>query len=179
MGLVSWFVAASKNWSDGRQNYGELVLKTKILRMLSQNRSERIFISLKMSLKFFLQNIRKISLHRIRLIDTNHTIICNNHIRLFSFRVILYIMSMIPCVCVCVIIGIDLHVKTFEALDQPACIVVWSIKSWSTVKTGSSLAVACWTTDHYHPCSNLGVGRSEGCFVFDYASLPLQVARPI
>jgi len=23
-----------------------------------------------------------------------------------------------------------------------------------------SLAVACWTTDHYHPCSNLGVGLS-------------------
>ena len=41
------------------------------------------------------------------------------------------------------------------------------------------LAVACWTTDHYHPCSNLGVGISEGCFVFDFASLPLEVARPI
>ena len=27
------------------------------------------------------------------------------------------------------------------------------------------LAVACWTTDHYHPCSNTGVGISEGCFV--------------
>ena len=26
------------------------------------------------------------------------------------------------------------------------------------------LAVACWTTDHYHPCSNLGMGISEGCF---------------
>jgi len=41
------------------------------------------------------------------------------------------------------------------------------------------LAVACWTTDHYHPCSNLGVGISEGCFVFDFVSLLLQVARPI
>ena len=41
------------------------------------------------------------------------------------------------------------------------------------------LAVACWTTDHYHPCSNLGVGISEGCFIFDFASLPLEVARPI
>ena len=41
------------------------------------------------------------------------------------------------------------------------------------------LTVACWTTDHYHPCSNLGVGISEGCFIFDYASLPLEVARPI
>ena len=41
------------------------------------------------------------------------------------------------------------------------------------------LAVACWTTDHYHPYSNLGVGISEGCFIFDFASLPLEVARPI
>ena len=30
------------------------------------------------------------------------------------------------------------------------------------------LAVACWTTDHYHPCSNPGVGISEGCFVFHF-----------
>jgi len=41
------------------------------------------------------------------------------------------------------------------------------------------LAVACWTTDHYHPCSNLGLGISEGCFIFDFDSLPLEVARPI
>ena len=41
------------------------------------------------------------------------------------------------------------------------------------------LAVACWTTDHYHPCSNVGVGISEGCFIFDFASLFLEVARPI
>jgi len=33
------------------------------------------------------------------------------------------------------------------------------------------LAVACWTTDHYHPCSNLGMGTSEGCFICDFASL--------
>jgi len=37
------------------------------------------------------------------------------------------------------------------------------------------LAVACWTTNDYHPCSNLGVGISEGCFIFDSASLPLEV----
>ena len=41
------------------------------------------------------------------------------------------------------------------------------------------LAVACWITDRYHPCSNLDVGISEGCFILDFASLPLQVARPI
>ena len=39
------------------------------------------------------------------------------------------------------------------------------------------LAVARWTTDHYHPCSNLGVGISEGCFTTDFASLPLEVAQ--
>ena len=31
--------------------------------------------------------------------------------------------------------------------------------------------VALWITDHYHLSSNLGVGISEGCFVFDFASL--------
>ena len=41
------------------------------------------------------------------------------------------------------------------------------------------LAVVCWTTDHYHPCSNPGVGISEGCFVFHFVSLPLEVTRPI
>ena len=41
------------------------------------------------------------------------------------------------------------------------------------------LAVACWTTDHCHPCLNLSVGLSEGCFIFDFASLHLEVARPI
>ena len=41
------------------------------------------------------------------------------------------------------------------------------------------LAVACWTTDHYHLCSNPGVGISEGCFVFHFVSLPLEGARPI
>ena len=29
------------------------------------------------------------------------------------------------------------------------------------------------------PSSNLGVDISEGCFVLDFASLPLEVARPI
>ena len=31
--------------------------------------------------------------------------------------------------------------------------------------------------DHYHLCSNLGVGIWEGCFIFDFASLPMKVAR--
>jgi len=33
--------------------------------------------------------------------------------------------------------------------------------------------------DHYHLSSNHGVGVSEVCFVFDFASLPVEVARPI
>jgi len=31
----------------------------------------------------------------------------------------------------------------------------------------------------YHMSSNLGMSISEGCFIFDFASLPLEVARPI
>jgi len=34
--------------------------------------------------------------------------------------------------------------------------------------------LARWTAYHYHLSSNLVVGISEGCFVFEYASLPLQ-----
>jgi len=41
------------------------------------------------------------------------------------------------------------------------------------------LTVACWTTDHYHLCSNLGVAISEGCFIFDFDSLPLEVTQPV
>ena len=41
------------------------------------------------------------------------------------------------------------------------------------------LTVACWITDHYHPCSNLGAAISERCFIFDFASLTLVVVRPI
>ena len=41
------------------------------------------------------------------------------------------------------------------------------------------LAVACWTTDHYYPCSYPGMGISEGFFIFDFTSLPLEVAQPI
>ena len=33
------------------------------------------------------------------------------------------------------------------------------------------LVVVCWIIDHYHPSSNLGVGISESCFIFDFASL--------
>jgi len=46
-------------------------------------------------------------------------------------------------------------------------------------KSLCGLTIACWITDFYHPCSNLGMGKSEGCFIFDCASLPLEVAQPI
>ena len=39
--------------------------------------------------------------------------------------------------------------------------------------------VAHWTTDHYHLGSNLDVGIPEGCFMFDFASLTLEVTLPI
>ena len=41
------------------------------------------------------------------------------------------------------------------------------------------LLVARWTTNHNHLSSNLSVDISEGCFIFDFASLPLEIARPI
>ena len=34
---------------------------------------------------------------------------------------------------------------------------------------------SAWTKYHYHPCSKLGVGVSEGCFIFDFVSLSLEV----
>jgi len=61
-------------------------------------------------------------------------------------------------------------------LDYYTCDVQMYIGSPRRLR---GLAIACWTTDHYHPCSNLGVGTSEGCFIFDFASLPLGVARSI
>ena len=39
--------------------------------------------------------------------------------------------------------------------------------------------VARWTIDHYYLSSNLGVDKNEWCFVFDFASLPLDATRPI
>jgi len=36
--------------------------------------------------------------------------------------------------------------------------------------------VARWTIVHYYPSSNLGVVVFEGCFIFDFASLPLVVS---
>ena len=39
--------------------------------------------------------------------------------------------------------------------------------------------VACWTTVHYHLSLNLDVDISEGCFIFDFPSLPLEVGRPM
>jgi len=60
------------------------------------------------------------------------------------------------------------------------------------IENGSSMAAPKWweerlcglagsVLDHrlLPPCSNLGGGISEGCFIFDFASLPLEVPRPI
>ena len=40
------------------------------------------------------------------------------------------------------------------------------------------LVVVYWTTDHYHLCSNLSMGISEDCFIFDFALLPLAFSLP-
>ena len=49
------------------------------------------------------------------------------------------------------------------------------------IQSGSlrGLAVACWTTDHYHPCSNIGVGISEGCFVITLGGRSAHLAYPV
>ena len=39
--------------------------------------------------------------------------------------------------------------------------------------------LACWSTDHYHLCSNLRMGISEGCFISDFTLVPTEVAQPI
>ena len=39
--------------------------------------------------------------------------------------------------------------------------------------TGHTLGCIAIVTDHYHQCLNLGVGISEGCFIFNFTSLPL------
>ena len=56
--------------------------------------------------------------------------------------------------------------------------IVYQI-SMSLKDGDGGIAVACWTTDYYHPCSNVGVGISEGRFICDFAALRLELARPI
>jgi len=41
----------------------------------------------------------------------------------------------------------------------------------------AAATVVCWITDHYQPCSNLGVDISEGCFIFDLTSLALEAIK--
>ena len=66
------------------------------------------------------------------------------------------------------------HVYQWILVMNQISLLPWRI--WGRLR---GLTVACWTTDHYHPCSNPGVAMSEGCFIFDFASLSLEVARPI
>ena len=82
---------------------------------------------------------------------------------------------------VSIYISFSLQVCRFKYLELPgsqnALLLHWAQDSFSGCLRG--LVVSCWTADRYHPCSNFVVGISEGCFIFDFASLPLEVARPI
>ena len=73
------------------------------------------------------------------------------------------------------------YTRRHTYLHTPTRPYIHTYTSTHTIRPGRlrGLAVACWTTCHYHPCSNLGVGIYEGCFIFTFASLPLDVARPI
>ena len=59
------------------------------------------------------------------------------------------------------------------------CVEYWkqTVPFTSRLITGNSVVylVVHWITDHYHLSSNLRVGISEGCFIFDFTSLPLEV----
>jgi len=49
----------------------------------------------------------------------------------------------------------------------------------SNFVSASDLVGSEFHTDHYHRSSNLAVGISEGYFIFDFALLSSEVARPI
>ena len=95
-----------------------------------------------------------------------------------GWAVILWIRRKIQCVCVCVCARARLAEGGIRYWHRDSRIVNSNSSKWAPGRL-RGLAVASWTTDHYHPCSNPGVGISEGCFVFHFVSLPLEVARPI
>ena len=80
-----------------------------------------------------------------------------------------------PCMCVYlgVFVCMEENYVKFERL------VINHVCSGLQLGRLCGLSVVCWTTDHYHLSSNLGVGISEWCFIFDIASLALEVVRPI
>ena len=96
-------------------------------------------------------------------------------------------LSNTVCCTLCVIVTHSVlytmyHCQTPGAVDcvslsHTVCCLISLLNN--TLGRLRGLTVACWTTDHNHPCSNPGVGISEGCFVFHFVSLPLDVARPI
>ena len=59
------------------------------------------------------------------------------------------------------------------SIDQRA--ILWNINITNLQVTSSKYQ----TVFHNKQCSNLVVGISEGCFIVDFASLPLEVAQPI
>ena len=47
------------------------------------------------------------------------------------------------------------------------------------MNVGSASVSIPGTADLHHPSSDHGMGISAGCFIFDFASLPLEEAQPI
>ena len=75
---------------------------------------------------------------------------------------------MSECACVCMFVCVMSNIPDSKS------------QLYDNVITNSTETIAhSMITDHYHPRSNLGVCLSEGCFIFDFVSLPLDVARPI
>ena len=111
---------------------------------------------------------------------------CVYHVLCISYTVyIMYCVYHVLCIC-CTIIYISiihLSLKLLSSITQTvndfSLCYQFQYNYISHSGRLRGLAVACWTTDHYHPCSNPGVGISEGGFVFHFVSLHLEVARPI
>jgi len=68
----------------------------------------------------------------------------------------------------------DTHLLTLSACEKVNVHV-----SWYFIIFLVGIMDTVTPTAHYHPCSNLGMRISEGCFIFDFTSVPFEVARPI
>ena len=78
---------------------------------------------------------------------------------------------------------LGLHLQVLLTTQQHSLIYSFFLSSINYIWLSSILTqyklIAMLITDYYHSNTNLGVGMSEGCFIFHFAILPLDVARHI
>ena len=132
---------------------------------------------------------RKITVFNAQLSIGVHPVSTDVYTSLRGTCVFFLIMN---SVCVCMYIYIYIYI----------CIYIYSDIAYrrfnnnicySSYPNSTEVVIATWLfgnlterlrgltgiTDHYYLSSNLDVGIYEGCFIFDFASLPLEVDRPI